>query len=93
MNSMPTNPNTMQLPIRVIIYFQDKAYDNAQLASAIAEACGCSPVFLRKYADDALIYQISLSQREALASFAKRLMDNAELGVRLVEQDRPMMHQ
>lgn len=91
--SIDQETHPMQLPIRVIIYFHGQASDSAPLAGAIAEACGCSPVFLRKHADDALIYQISLPQGKVLASFAERLIEKTELGVKLVEQDRLMMHQ
>ncbi|MFA6921367.1 MAG: hypothetical protein WC216_05950 [Gallionella sp.] len=96
LNAMPTSQEirTMQLPIRVIIYFQSPTEDSKQLFAAISEACLCQPVFFRKYSDDALIYEIALPQGSSLASFEKSLMQNAaRLGIKLLEQDRVMQHQ
>lgn len=95
-NAIPPNEghNTMQLPIRAIIYFQRPTADSKQLSAAISKACRCQPVFFRQYRDEALIYELALPQGQTFVSFEKSLMQNAvQLGIKAVEQDRIMQHQ
>lgn len=84
----------MQTPIRVIMYFQYPISDSAQLSNAIFETCRCQLLFLRKYSDDALIYEITPTEASTFAAVAKMLMNHADrLGIKTVEQDRIMRHQ
>lgn len=79
--------NAVQRPVRVIISFQKPTSDNPQLSAAIAEACRCTPVFIRPYLDSALIYQVELPQGQLFSAFEHALMAKGTLGVRSVEQD------
>lgn len=84
----------MQTPIRVIICFQYPISDSAPLSNAISETCRCQLLFLRKYSDDALIYEITPTDASSFAAVAKMLMHHADrLGIKAVEQDRLMRHQ
>jgi len=75
--------------IRIIIYFRQPTTDSSQLASAVAEACRCKPVFFRQYRDNALIYMIGLPQDISYAFFENTLLKNAAgLGIKSIEQDR-----
>ncbi len=83
-----------QSPMRVVIYFNQPTVATPKLSAAIAEACRCQPHYLRQYRPDALIYEVSLPQGSRFASFADALMENsAQLGLRLLEQDKFMQHQ
>ncbi len=84
-----------QLPVRVIIYFsQASPADGKQLAAVISEACHCSPIFIRPYSSNALIYEIGLPQNHPFALFEKALLaGGVSLGVQAIEQDILMQHQ
>lgn len=84
----------MVAPVRAIIYFQGPAADSKILIAAISAACNCHPVLFRRYLDNALIYEISLSRDETFATFSQALMLHAEsLRIKAVEQDRIMQIQ
>jgi hypothetical protein len=84
----PGDGNAAQRPVRVIISFQKPTSDNPQLSAAIAEACRCTPVFIRPYLNTALIYQVALPQGQPFSTFERALLaKGAALGVRGVEQD------
>lgn len=90
----PSGQSAKQRPVRIIIYFQGPTTEGKQLTSAVSSACNCQPAFFRRYLDDALIYEITLPQDEALVAFKKRLMLNATpLGIKAVEEDRVMQYQ
>ncbi len=75
-------------PVRVIITFQRSTTDSPRLSAAIAEACHCSPVFVRPFLSRALIYQISLLQDRPFGVFEKALLSRgAPFGVVGVERD------
>jgi len=80
--------------VRAIIYFQRPTADSRPLLAAISDACQCTPVFIRPYLSDALIYEFALPQGQIFVSFEKTLMKKASaLGVKAVEQDALMQHQ
>jgi hypothetical protein len=83
-----------QSPMRVLVYFNQATVATPKLSAAIAEACRCQPHYLQQYRPDTLIYEVSLPQGYEFASFADALMKKgAQLGLRLLEQDRVMQHQ
>ena len=84
-----------QLPMRVIVSFSDLSLtDKEQVLATISETCHCSPIFIRAYADSALIYEIALSQSQSYASFEKALLMNGMLlGIQAVDRDVPMQYQ
>lgn len=84
-----------QQPVRVIVFFsRPPVADSLQVMTAISEACRCFPVFIRPYADNALIYEIVLPQGQSFAAFEGAVLVNGiSLGVQAVEQDVQMRHQ
>jgi hypothetical protein len=80
--------------VRAIIYFQRPTADKNPLFAAISDACQCTPVFIRPYLSDALIYELALPQGQTFVSFEKTLREKASaFWVKAVEQDSLMQHQ
>jgi hypothetical protein len=78
-----------QSAVRAILYFHHAPADSPQLLAAISEACHCRPVFFRAYGNDALIYEIALTQGQDFAALEKALLQSSrKLGIRAVEQDQ-----
>ena len=82
-------------PIRVIVTFDHvpEAYDK-RFFPLLADVCACTPVFVRQYLTNAVIYEITLSPDTSFSGFRNWLLDKGgEFGVRAVEQDSLMQHQ
>lgn len=82
-------------PIRVIVTFDRlPAAGDRQSLQLIAEACNCTPVFIRQFLNNGAIYEITLPPDMTYIGFQRMLLDSGgALGVRAVEQDRIMQHQ
>ena len=83
-------------PIRVIITFDRRlpAVNDQRLLPLLAESCSCTPVFLRQYLENALIYEITLPQDMSYTGFQSVFLQRgAALGVLRIEQDIIMQPQ
>jgi hypothetical protein len=77
-----------QPPQRVVIFLTaPPSQDKQQLLSAVAEACQCSPDFVRMYSNTAVVYQISLPLGQTFSSFSSKLLPgNPSLGMKNIMQ-------
>jgi OOP family OmpA-OmpF porin len=81
-------PPKSQAPQRVIVFLKAQPpEDKQQLSAAVAEACQCTPVFVRMYSNTAVIYQISLPLGQTLTEFNNKLLSgNSSLGIKTLMQ-------
>jgi len=77
-----------QPPQRVIVFLQTPPPENKQqLTAAVAEACQCTPVFVRMYSNTAVVYQINLPLGQTLTEFNNKLLTkNTSLGIKTLMQ-------
>lgn len=82
--------NTAAEEARIILLFNAAAPapDDTNLTTMLAEACNCTPRFIRRYLDNALIYQVTLTADQTFNAFSQSLLAKGHpSGLRSVELD------